>query len=48
MRGPLGLGCFLLPVSFELSQDLLRIRLFRLPNLLSQPLQFGELFEQIW
>jgi hypothetical protein len=44
---PLGFAHFLLPVSFELSQELLRIQLLRLPDLLSQPLQLGKLLEEI-
>ena len=38
-------GRSLLPVSFELSQELLGVQRFRLPNLLSQPLQLDKLFE---
>jgi hypothetical protein len=45
VRAPL--GRFLPPVGFELSKHLLRIWLFRLPDLFSQPFQLGELLEQI-
>jgi hypothetical protein len=46
MRGSLGFR-FLLSVNFEFSQELSRVQGFRSPDLFSQPLQFGKLFEQI-
>ncbi|MGY3618859.1 hypothetical protein [Bradyrhizobium sp. USDA 10063] len=45
VRVSLGFGRFLLPVRFEFSQELSRIQCFRAPDLLSQPLQLGKLFE---
>jgi hypothetical protein len=47
VRDPSGFGRFLLPVSFELRQELLGIQRFRLPNLFPQPLQLNQLFKQI-
>jgi hypothetical protein len=45
VRVSLGFGRFLLPVRFEISQELSRIQRFRSPDLFSQPLQLGKLFE---
>ena len=47
VRAPPGPGRPLLPISLELSEHLTRVQLFRLPDLFSQPLQLGKLFEQI-
>jgi hypothetical protein len=47
MRPPLRFGCFLVPASSELSQEVLRLQRFRLSHLFSQPLQLGKLLEEI-